>query len=183
MRILKAICFADENFENSFKDYKKLIQTMIKFSNKRLNKLGIHLEHSLGKRVIKGKSYDEILDNIGLNKGDIIIYFTYQNHLKLSEYKTRRGKIKEVYPAGVADKNKIIISKFFPIRIPFLYKYGLNKLTLHEIGHMFQLEDTFFKKFSIMDNRWGVFTSRFNRSEKEKVKRYSKDLKMKIGCY
>jgi hypothetical protein len=34
---------------------------------------------------------------------------------------------------GMCLENLIITTKYFPIRIPFLYKIGLKKLTLHEV--------------------------------------------------
>jgi DNA-binding transcriptional regulator GbsR (MarR family) len=71
-------------------------------------------------------------------------------------------------------ENLIITTKYFPIRIPFLYKIGLKKLTLHEVAHIFGRRNSFFTKFSIMDNFFGLFISRFTKKQKRKIKRYLK---------
>ena len=183
MREIKTLCLVNKNFVKSFKNYNLLIRKIIKFSNKRLNRCSINLKPLIKIKDIKGNNDDEILDKLNLEKGEIIIYFIHQNNLKSLNYKTRKGKFEDVHLKGVADKKSIIISKFFPIKIPFLYKYGLKKLTLHEIGHMFGLDDTFFKKLSIMDYRGGIFASRFSKSERDKIKKYSKNVKKKIGHF
>lgn len=83
------------------------------------------------------------------------------------------------YPSlcGISNENLIIIANYFPIKIPFLYKLGLKKLTLHETGHVFNIRDSFFTKFSIMDNFFGIFTSKFTKKQRRKIRNYLKSNK------
>jgi len=165
MRNLKTLCLVDESFQKSFPNWIIFIQKIIDYSNKHLRKTNIKLTPEIKKWKTKEikKTYGEHIKSASKysKKYHLIIGFT--NKKSFLDYPSYCG----------INQGKIsIIARFFPIKIPLLYKYGLKKLTLHEVGHIFGLKDYFFTHLNIMDNFLGRFTSRFNEKQIKSIKGY-----------
>ena len=155
---IKTLCLADQSFQKSFPDYKLFIREIISYINVHLKNSNTSLSATIKSWDTKNikKTYKDHLKNMFKNtkKYDLVIGFTNK-------------KIFWDHPlwCGINYEKNIMIGNFFPIKIPFLYRYGLKKLTLHELGHFLGLNDSFFIKFSIMDNFFGIFASRFTKKQ------------------
>lgn len=167
MNKLKTLCLVDESFQKVFADWKKFTKEIVDYSNKYLKKVNIQLTPKIKKWKTKQikKTYNEHLKNISKysKKYHLVIGFTNKAHF--FDYP---------FYCGINQGKLLIVGKFFPIKIPLLYRYGLKKLTLHELGHSFGLKDSLFTNFSIMDNFLGIFTSRFNKKQRKTIKKFSK---------
>jgi len=147
---------------------------LIKYSSKNLPKEFL-LKHKTKKiEIPKMKQrWEKYLDYLNKQKKqEIVILFI------------NKGFFRIFWPPaiGIACKNKVILNTVFPIKIPAIEKFLLKKCVLHEINHHFELTDSLFNKFSIMDYGTLLFTSRFTKSQLKKIKEYQ-DQKKKLGYY
>jgi len=161
---LRTLCLVDQTFQKCFLDWKRFIKEIVNYLNKKLEGTEIKISPTIKKwdtKKLKRTYTSRLLDMEKKMKNyDKIIGFT--NIMIFKDY--------PLY-CGIGEGDRLIITNFFPIKIPFLYRYGLKKLTLHELGHTFGLRDSFFLKFSIMDNFFGIFTSKFTKKQIEIIKR------------
>ncbi|MBU2052715.1 MAG: hypothetical protein V1788_02000 [Nanoarchaeota archaeon] len=161
---IKIHCFVDKKFKEEFSDWKKFIREILDYSGKHL-KVPINIEISKWNNEELPRKFNSYLGDLNkkMVKSDINIGFTGKEFF-----------IDAPFNCGMALDKSVIVAKFFPVKIPLLYRYGLKKLTLHELGHMFYLKDSFGWKFSIMDNFWGIITSRFTKKERGIIKKVYK---------
>lgn len=161
---LKTLCLTDQSFQKSFPDWEKFIKEIIEYINSALKETKFELKPTIKKWETKNlkRTYNSHFLSTEEHRKKYHLVIGFTNKLFLLDHP---------FCCGMSYKKNIIIAKFFPIKIPLLYKYGLKKLTLHELGHFLELNDSFFTKISIMDNFFGTFTSRFTKKQIEAIKR------------
>ena len=166
MKKLKTICLVDETFQNSFMSWRRVIEEIMSYCNKHFRKFGIEFDF-----IIKKWDSSRIKNTFDCHIKSIDKY--EKSFDRVIEFTNKRAFKDNPTWVGASEGNKSIIMQFFPMKISILYLYGLKKLTLHELGHTFGLKDTYFCRFSIMDNFLGVFTSRFTWKQTKLIKKYS----------
>ncbi len=165
MKKPKVLCLANKSFQKSFRNWEKFIKEILNYANSQLKKTNFKLFPKIKTWETEGikKTYNAHLKELSqhIKKYDLIIGFT-----------NKQLFWDRPHWCGISYGNLLIIAKYFPIKIQFLYRYGLKKLTLHEIGHFFGLSDSFFTKISIMDNFFGMFSSKFTKKQINTIKKF-----------
>lgn len=172
-RTRSTVCLVDETFMKAFPDYKRLVKRIVTYLNIKLPE-GFLIKYRLEKFSSEkiGLTWEDYQKEV-VNK--------HKEEFKIILVDKGWFRIKP-FAGAVTAENGIIISTIFPLKIPWMYKFFLKRVALHEMGHIFGLNDGIFANFSIMEYFSFLLFPRFTKAQKEKIKIY-RNPKKKIGCF